>query len=318
MKHYFVTNPAAGKKNSCETLRASIETTCQERGVDFEIYETTCVGDAERYVRKVCENDRESKRIYACGGDGTFSEVVSGAAGYENVSLGLIPAGSGNDFVRNFTKKELFFDISAQIDGEGVSIDLLKCNHKYAINMVNIGFDCEVVKKMMRIKRSPLVPAGLAYIFGLVITLIKKPGVKTEVSVDGGEYEPMNLLLTTMANGCYCGGGFHSNPYALLTDGNINALFIKNISRIKFISLVSSYKSGTHICEKNADILTERVCKKLSFRFPTTQSISVDGEVNDIEKQLDFEVFPKAIRFIIPKGSEFLKADAKPKEEALV
>ena len=79
MKHYFITNPAAGKNNSCETLSASIEKACSEKSVSFEIYKTTCVGDATDFVRKTClaNTDGEELRFYACGGDGTLCEVAS-------------------------------------------------------------------------------------------------------------------------------------------------------------------------------------------------------------------------------------------------
>ena len=315
MKHYFITNPAAGKKNSCEELRERIISAATECGADFEIYETTSVGDATHFVRETCENTPDiQKRFYACGGDGTLNEVVSGAVGQKNASVGLIPAGSGNDFARNFENNELFFDIKAQIEGEATPVDVLALNDKYAINMVNIGFDCEVVKRMVRIKRSPLCPAGLAYIFGLVMTLITKPGVKVEISVDGGEYKKYDLLLCTNANGCYCGGGFHSNPHALLTDGKINFLFVNNVSRIRFLTLVSSYKKGTHICEKNAKILSSGSCSTIDMRFEGIQSVSIDGEVTDIDRELHFSIRHGGLNFVIPKGSAFLKEQPILKE----
>jgi len=308
MKHYFITNPAAGKKNSCEELRDKIIAAANECNADFEIYETTSVGDATRFVKETCENNpSDEKRFYACGGDGTLNEVVNGAVGEKNAAVGLIPAGSGNDFVRNFSFKELFHDIKAQIEGRHTPIDVISLNDKHAINMVNIGFDCEVVKRMVRIKRSPLCPSGLAYIFGLVMTLITKPGVKVDISVDGGEYKSHDLLLCTNANGCYCGGGFHSNPHALLTDGKINYLFVNNVSRTKFLTLVSSYKKGTHICEKNANILSSASCSTLDMRFPADQSVSIDGEVTDIGRELNFKIKRGALNFVIPKGSAFLK-----------
>ena len=57
----------------------------------------------------------------------------------------IIP--SGNDFIRNFDNKELFSDIEAQLDGDTVTLDLIKVNNDYCVNMVNIGFDCSVVKE---------------------------------------------------------------------------------------------------------------------------------------------------------------------------
>ena len=98
-------------------------------------------------------------------GDGTFGEVVNGAVGVSGVSVGVVPIGTGNDFVRNFSSGELFFDIDAQIDGQEERIDILKCNDKYAVNMINIGFDCEVVKKKEVFNKKPFMPSKLAYIF---------------------------------------------------------------------------------------------------------------------------------------------------------
>lgn len=321
MKHYFITNPAAGKKSSCELLAENIRKACEEKNVCYEIYETKCVKDATNYVKEVCENHIDSKeklRFYACGGDGTLGEVVTGAVGYPFASVGLIPKGTGNDFVRNFTNKELFFDIAAQIDGEERAIDVLSCNDMYAINMVNIGFDCEVVKKMVKIKRFPLVPSKLAYILGVVPTFITKPGVNVSVSVDGGEYRKMSLLLTTIANGCYCGGGFHSNPEALVTDGKINALFVNNIKRLRFIQLVSSYKKGTHLVPKNAHILSTEDCETLDFVFDGVQSASVDGEIHDIHGKLHFEIIRGGLNFVVPAGSAFIKEENNVAQEVLV
>ena len=321
MKHYFITNPAAGKKSSCELLAENIRKSCEEKNVSYEIYETKCAKDATTYVKEVCENHKESEeklRFYACGGDGTLGEVVSGAVGYPFASVGLIPKGTGNDFVRNFSNKELFFDITAQIDGTECEIDVLSCNDMYAINMVNIGFDCEVVKKMVKIKRWPFVPSKLAYILGVLPTFITKPGVTVSVSVDGDKPSKMSLLLTTIANGCYCGGGFHSNPEALVTDGKINTLFVNNIKRLRFLQLVSSYKKGTHLIPENAAILSTVDCESLDLVFDGVQSISLDGELHDINGKLHFEIIRGGLNFIVPAGSSFIKEENNVRKEALV
>ena len=227
--------------------------------------------------------------------------------GYPFASVGLIPKGTGNDFARNFANGELFFDIDAQTDGSPVLVDVLACNDMYAINMVNIGFDCEVVKRMVRIKRSPLVPSKLAYIVALVMTLIKKPGVETEVSFDSSEREKRSLLLTTIANGCFCGGGFHSNPKASLVDGNIDSLLVNNVSRRTFLRLVPSYKKGTHLVEKNFSIISANTVKTLDMYFDGFQSISVDGELFEVDRELHMSVLRGALKFNVPKGSGLAK-----------
>ena len=320
MKNYFIINPKAGKGKHAEALEAQIRSACEHCGADFEIYLTTAVGDATRFVREKCaEGDSLPARFFACGGDGTLGEVVNGAVGVAGAYVGLIPSGTGNDFVRNFSEKELFFDIEAQIGGENVQVDVLKCNDLYAINMINIGFDCEVVKKKEAIQSRGILPAKLAYIFGLVGTLARKPGVRATISFDGEGGTDTKYLLTTFANGKFCGGGFHSNPFAALNDGECDVLLVNDISRTRFVSLVGSYKKGTHINPKTAKILSSRKAQSVDIEFFGTQSISVDGELFDFER-ITISCVRGALGFTVPRGvklPEYFAANAE-KESALV
>ena len=302
MKNYFIINPKAGKGKHAEALSERIRSACERCGAEYDIYTTTEVGDATRFVREKCANaDNLPARFFACGGDGTLGEVVNGAIGVDGAYVGLIPSGTGNDFVRNFSDKDIFFDIEAQLNGESVQIDVLKCNDVYAINMINIGFDCEVVKKKESIQARGILPAKLAYIFGLVATLARKPGVKAKISFDGGEPTEAKYLLTTYANGKFCGGGFHSNPLATLIDGECDVLLVNDISRTRFVSLVGSYKKGTHINPKTEKILSSRKAKSIDIEFFGTQSISIDGELFDFER-ITISCVRDALRFTVPRG----------------
>lgn len=320
MKNYFIINPKAGKGKHSEALEAQIRSACERCGADYEIYRTTAIGDATRFVREKCaEGDTLPARFFACGGDGTLGEVVNGAVGVAGAYVGLIPSGTGNDFVRNFSEKELFFDIEAQIGGANVKVDVLKCNDLYAINMINIGFDCEVVKKKVNIQSRGILPSKLAYIFGLVATLIKKPGVRAKFSFDGGEPFEKTCLLTTFANGKFCGGGFKSNPLAELCDGECDVLLVNNVSRTKFVSLVGSYKKGTHINPKTVKVLSAHKTKSIDIEFFGTQSISVDGELFDFER-ITISCVRGALGLTVPRGvklPEYFAANAE-KESALV
>jgi YegS/Rv2252/BmrU family lipid kinase len=304
MKHYFIINPNAGNGKRAGEIKESVKECCASLSVEFEIYMTKGVGDGTAFVKSICENaDNLPARFYACGGDGTLGEVANGVLGVSGAEVGLIPIGTGNDYARNFSHGELFFDIEAQINGEAVSVDLLRCNDMCAVNMINIGFDCEVVKKKEYLQTKPYLPSKLAYIFGLVICLAKKPGMRARITCDGEELGEKKLLLTTYANGRYCGGGFLSNPISDITDGKIDALFIDDISRMKFVSLVGSYKKGTHINEKNAKILKNKKCSKIILEFPSVQSASVDGEIFDFER-LEIECLSSAMSFVLPRGVE--------------
>ena len=171
-----------------------------------------------------------------------------------------------------------------------------------AVNMVNVGFDCEVVVKMAQLKRKWWVPAGMAYIAGLVVTLIRKPGVTGRVSADGEELGARHFLLNTYANGAFCGGGFHSNPKSDPTDGKLDVLFVNNIGRLKFVSLVGDYKKGTHLTPKFDQVLANRKAERIDFFFDKPTNVSVDGEVITVP-ELHASVEREALRFLIPAGS---------------
>ncbi|MBQ1232785.1 MAG: hypothetical protein IIX86_04555 [Clostridia bacterium] len=309
IKHIFILNPVAGKGALQVGLAESIAQACAQRGADYEIFKTGARGEATEYVRALCKQYPDaSLRFYACGGDGTLSEVVNGAYGYANASVGVVPVGTGNDFVRNFAAKEQFLDIGAQLDGETQKFDLLRYNGQLCVNMINIGFDCEVVKLTAKLKKKKLLSADFGYIAGLVLTLILKPGVKAQVSVDGGAPERRNMLLTSVANGSWCGGGFYSSPLALLSDGVLDVLMIKNVSRVRFLSLVGAYKSGSFVSNPKARRVIDYVkCHRVSYAFNGMQSVCVDGEVTEA-KDLEIEAVTDALCLIVPKGASYAPA----------
>ena len=312
MKYCFIINPASGKKETKDGLSQKIEERAIARGLDVCVMTTEKAGDAKEYVISFYNSNKgEDIRFYVCGGDGSLCEAVNGVMQLEDrsrVSLGVIPVGTGNDFVRNFTNGEDFFDIDAQLDAKRMEIDGLRCNDFYAVNMINIGFDCQVVVRTASFKRRKFVPSRLAYIFGLVVTLVKQPGVNIGVQSDDGETIKKQLLLTTFANGCFCGGGFHSNPEATLIDGKINALFVNNVSRRKFVSLVGQYKKGTHLAGQYSDILSSEKAGEYHLTFDEPTQISVDGEIVTVERA-DISCVSRGLGILIPCGSQYAGAE---------
>lgn len=317
MKHYFIINPAAGTGKNVPSLIKKIESTCREKQAEFEIYLTKSVGDAADFVKKLCAKATERIRIYSCGGDGTNNEVISGAAGSEYAEVGFIPDGTGNDFVKCFDDPEKFLDISAQLEARCENIDLISCDDNYVMNIMNMGFDCEAARRMSQLKKSPLVPSSMAYILGVVIELIRKPGIKLSVSIDGGEPAEKELLLATFSNGRYYGGGFNASPKARLCDGLMDVCFVKNISRTKFISIIKDYKSGKYLdMEKFKNIVEFRRCKSARLEFSSDQSICIDGELCN-RKTIELKMMPLALKILVPKGCSFAEDEGLAPEPLL-
>ncbi len=304
MKHYFLVNPAAGQKDSSSEIGDTITRVCTERGVDFEVHVTQGNGDTTAFVR--AHADEGDVRFYACGGDGTVCDVVNGAAGHSGAQVAVIPCGTGNDFVKNFTNTQNFLDINAQLDGTPIMIDLLKLDDLYVANMVNIGFDCEVVSKTSQLKRHAWVPRGMAYLLGVLVTLIRKPGVKADIAVDDGDFQPCAYLLTAIANGSWCGGGYFNAPHASLCDGQMDGIFIDDVSRLKFLSLQGEYKAGTYENGKAGAIVHGFKCHKLQMRFPAAQNICIDGEIV-AKNEFTLTVASNALQLSVPAGSQMIE-----------
>ena len=254
----------------------------------------------------MAEASEDGAAFIACGGDGTLCKTVLAVMRLpeetrKRVCVGVVPAGTGNDFISNFTDKHLFSDIKAQLNSSTYGIDLLKCNDMYSINMVNIGFDSHVVCKKEEVGRKRWLPRKFAYIYSLVFTLIKKPTVKMDFSKDGEEKSKKHLLLTTLANGAFCGGGFHSNPTASLDDGNIDCIAVRNIGRAKFVSLVGDYKNGRHLGEKFKGIIDHFKCQSADMYFDEETPVSIDGEIIRT-KELHVSVERDALKILLPQN----------------
>lgn len=309
MIFHFILNPKSGTSPKQVKLEQEIKEACRKRRLNYHIYYTTGVNDATEYVKSMIRISQERQRFICVGGDGTINEIANSAPCNPDVEFGVIPSGSGNDFVRNFSNTKLFSSVDAQLDGEPVSLDLIKVNDFYCVNMVNIGFDCAVVKEADKLKRSKWVSPGFSYILGVVVVLFKKFGTKMKVIFDDGEIIEKELTLTAIGNGKFCGGGFMSAPRAILNDGLLDVCAINKISRLNFITLVGSYKKGTYLDNVRAmKYIRHRRVDHFKMEFDAPIPICIDGEIKGA-KTVDFQVVKNAFNFVIPKGSDLKYKD---------
>ncbi len=261
-------NPAAGKGSLPDA-----------KSLVGDVHVTSAQGDAEEYLKtRLAEND--SFHIYAYGGDGTLNETVNGilaANAGERVILTPMPTGSGNDFFR----------VSSECDVK-TPCDVIKYNDRYALNLLNIGFDCEVAARMSDYKRLPLVSGSFAYVLGVAAEFIRKRPTHLQITItdpDGNvEFLEDDYLLCAIANGRFYGGGFKAAPIADISDGILDVIIVKNIGRLRFLKLVGVYKKGDHISPDTqecipelSDILTYRRAK--SIKICGTFRYAADGEI---------------------------------------
>ena len=306
MKTVFIINPCAGKKKNIDEFINRIYLIKK----DAEIYETTAVGDATRFISEYIK-EKGAARFISCGGDGTLCEIVNGIAGNGACEVGVIPMGTGNDFCRNFSCD--FSDISGQISGESEKCDIMHYTTTvngeeksgYCVNMFNIGFDCNVADLTNTLKKKSFLGGSFAYFASILINLVKKKGANLKIELDGLERHNGKLLLTSLANGCYCGGGIKSNPLAETRDGKININIIKNVSRLRFISLLPSYMKGTVMKRKGVEkIIVSEKCSSVTITPKNGNiRICIDGEITNAGKT-EFKIIHNGLSFVIPKERE--------------
>ena len=308
MKHYFIMNPAAGKGKKFHDLIDEIHKVCDRRKVPYEIHITAKIGEATEYVSEICTESSEPVRFYACGGDGTIKEVASGLVGFEHAELGIIPMGTGNDFVRNFEHPEQFFNIDAQLDGETRKMDLMRYNGKYAVNLINVGFDCEVAKQVGYNRRSLFVPSSLAYTAGIAqkITQFDTAIARGRIHFDGVLYGKTKHQACVFANGAYYGAGYHAAPAAYFDDGIIDCCVVDKMPLFTFIKILGYYKEGSHLTNPKMppNLFAYKKCKKVEVLFEVPTDISVDGEIERVKDKLIIESVHNAITLSTPKACQ--------------
>ena len=289
-KVMHILNPLAGKGTATK-VKESLPSS------DY-VYMSESPSETSEFIKNSCrENPDTCFTVY--GGDGTVFKAVnalmdSGCA--DRASLKIVPVGSGNDFVRTFEG----------MHGEHL-IDVLTFNGRYAANVINMGFDCSVVKRAVKIKKNPLIPGRLAYTFGIVGELVNKKPMDATVTLtlaDGTtETYKEKFLLIACGNCCWYGGGYKAAPCAKFDDGIIDVALIKNVATSTFISLVGDYKKGTFVDKDTAEV--EEKFKKyviykkcVGVKIEGCGSVCADGEIFD-ENVVEIGIVPKAINLIL-------------------
>ncbi len=297
MRHVFIINPAAGKRNRTEEYSAKIRAELEKRGEPYEILVSQKRGDCMRLAREAAEQGDEV-RIYACGGDGTLNEVANGAAGFANAAITSFPGGSGNDFIKCFSEREAFFDLSRLLDAETAEFDMIRCGDRLAINICSMGLDARIGVEVGTYKRWPLVSGTGAYIISTVVNVVRGIHRPYRVWLDDELFEGHRTLIC-IANGRHYGGGFHPVPGAKLNDGLLDVLLITGVSRLMVPALIGKYAAGRYA--ELPGLVQFRRCKRVVIEAEREEAINLDGEEMR-GKTVAFSVAEEKIRFFYPRG----------------
>ena len=300
MKHIFIINPHAGKRDQTSRIYEMADHLREAHGLTCACMLTDRPGGAADMARKLAETGEEL-RLYACGGDGTISEVANGIAGFSNAAMTAVPTGTGNDFLKNFgPDMEKFQDAENLWAGEVFPLDLIACNGRLCLTIACNGIDARIADSVHQYGNSPLLHGRNSYLASVAVNFLFKPiGRHWKVWLDDEALED-DFALVSMCNGRYYGGGSMPVPEARMNDGVLHTVLIKNIPKATFARLFAPYSAGEY-----------RKLPQELIRVSTARQVRIQAE-EDIVTCLDGECFrsrevvmglaDKRLRFFGPKG----------------
>jgi len=294
---FILVNPAAGRGRRRARLRAYLELLPHYLGAVVPEM-TTRAGDEVARLDHALESGVDC--IVAIGGDGTWSVAADRIlkSGRRDVSLGLLPSGTGNDFGKSLgIRHERAEDVLQAIaDRRTTTIDVGRVDGRHFLNVVGLGFDIAVIDDA---EGTPLLRGDALYRFCALKQLFRFPGVHVELTADNAAPESIDALMLTVSNANYFGGSFHIAPRASLSDGRLDAVAIRNagpLARARLFSLVSK---GGH--ENHGDVVT-RQARAFTIQAPVPIRYEVDGEVVKGGTRVQIETVPSALRVCVPEN----------------
>ena len=243
--------------------------------------------------------DAGVRSILAIGGDGTWSAVADRIVRSDrsDVTLGLLPAGTGNDFGKSLGIRHEHADavVRGIAAGRRRRIDVGRVEGRHFLNVVGFGFDIAVIDDAERV---PLLKGDALYQFCALRQLFRFRGLTVEVSGDTSEPQRRDHLMLVIANANYFGGSFHIAPHASLDDGMLDAVSIYNVGPIARARLFSRVAKGRHERDENVDI---RQSSGFRIAFGGPVRYEVDGEVYTSNgNALEVESVPGALNVFTP------------------
>lgn len=298
--YYFIANPKAGLGLGLKVMQ-DLEQYLNKKGVVYETAYTQYPGHAIELARHAVVEGH--KLIVAVGGDGTVLEVSSGImqADGDQARMGIIPAGTGNDFVKCMgIPKDPEKAVDAILEGHCRNVDMAVVNGRYYLNIAGLGFDVEVIQKTESTKKIGL--RGLAaYYSAVFIATLTYKWQKVKITMDGDKVMERDVLMVSVANGEYQGGGMHVAPMARVDDGLLDLIIVNRLPRLKIYGLLPRYVKGTYLTLKIIEHYQCRTVRVESIGAPVL--LNMDGEVTD-STPADFKLADKKLMIFAPMGNE--------------
>lgn len=296
-----IVNPAAGG-GRCGALAtatlARLKRPLDANGISLEVVQTKRRSEATELARTAYRDG--VRRFLAVGGDGTSYEIINGVFPESlergRISLGFLPLGTGNSFLRDFTTKGVEYALTAIAEGRSRPCDVICARHSggeiYFINVLNLGFPADVAELTNR-RFKPMGETG--YIFAVFGRLAWLFFGTFPHRVDEGGWDRRPSLFLAFTNSKFTGGKMMIAPKADSADGKIEYVRWAPIGRARLLSLFPRLFTGTHI---NHPLATRTATENVEFDLSEPVNVVVDGENMKLQLQ-SLHILPNALDVMV-------------------
>ncbi|MBI3894760.1 MAG: diacylglycerol kinase family lipid kinase [Acidobacteria bacterium] len=297
-RFFAVVNPAAGGGRCGKLAPAALEK-LQRHGVSVEVAETRFAGQGIELTRQAYRHG--FRHFLAVGGDGTSYEILNGlfpeAAQSERPTLAFLPLGTGNSFLRDFTRQSAEYATEALLAGRRRPCDVLQLVHTkgtiYYINLLSMGFTADVAALTNRKFKSL---GEMGYLLGVLICLLRLNRRPFPLRVGGcQEMDRRRCLFLTFNNSKFTGGKMMIAPQADPSDGWIEFVRWGPIGRLGLLWNLHRLYDGSHI---EHPLASRQAVQRVDFALDGPVDVMVDGEVLTLHCQA-LQVLPGALDVMV-------------------
>jgi diacylglycerol kinase (ATP) len=288
----FIINPVAGN-GYARKYSNKVSQMARKYDLDASIVHTERRMHAAEIAAQMA--DSGFTHIIAVGGDGVINEAATGILDKDNITFGVVSAGTGNDFapVLGFSDHFTDEDWHELFKENTIKMDIGKCNEHYFLNGMGLGFDAQVATENYKEDAELKSGSGTKYFWHIIknILFYKERYFRSETN---GYAREAVTFMKTIGNGRRFGGGYKLTPKAIANDGLLDVCLVEPLSVFERFRLFLKVPHGTHLGNKKVNYFQT---EKLHITFNEKVPHHLDGELY-FAQVFDVSILPQKLNIL--------------------
>lgn len=299
MLHVFIINSFSGNEKKTIGIREKLE---HIKNMEYLVFNSEYPGHEGVLAKQICDLFPEEKiRFYACGGSGTFRNILKMIPADRVIELAELPCGLSNDFLNLYgSEREKFEDLENLVYGQAEDLDYLKTTVGAGHNTVSVGFDGTIVKGALILKKLPFFRGMLPYFLVSIVAVLHTDIPELQIIADGEVFEG-RFYEIAVGNGNRLGGIFHFGKKAHAKNGKMQLIIVPTKGFwYKIHMMYAAMLNHQELLERRAIC---RMVKSLEIHSLDGREmiINVDGELEKAKK-VRIDICENGMHFVEPKN----------------